>query len=214
MVKKRLNDLIREEANKSLDTEDQAVSQVPEELLEPEADLPMAVDFTARRTSPTKADLEIIVKELKAALQASETENSSLQQQIATSQSDLQDQKTLVEKLKVELEQTKQVILKLSESNSQPSKVASTASQTQPNSQPSKLASTGSQTQPNSQSFKVASTGSQLQSNSQSSKIATTGSQQNQIARSKNLVMAKSPDYSFQADTSSDFSDADIGWFD
>ena len=140
--------------------------------------------------------------------------NSSLQQQIATSQSDLQDQKTLVEKLKVELEQTKQVILKLSESNSQPSKVASTASQLQPNSQPSKLASTGSQTQPNSQSFKVASTGSQLQSNSQSSKIATTGSQQNQIARSKNLVMAKSPDYSFQADTSSDFSDADIGWFD
>ena len=57
MVKKRLNDLIREEANKSLDTEDQAVSQVPEELLEPEADLPMAVDFTARRTSPTKACL-------------------------------------------------------------------------------------------------------------------------------------------------------------
>ena len=126
MVRKRIEDLVREEAQKSPQSEDDAVQAADtEKPLQPEVLEPEETDSgaaTARRVSSTKADLEATVKELKAALQASEGDNRSWQQKTATLQSDLQEQKTVVEKLQVELEQAKQVILKLTESNSVPPK--------------------------------------------------------------------------------------------
>lgn len=133
MARKRIEDLLREEARKSSNSEDNAAPEAESQTLEIEAvgvseDEPQVLEIGAdashasavRRTTTTKAELETLVQELKAALQASETENSSLQQKIAVLQSDLQDQKTLKQKLQVELEQAKKVILQLSESNSTP----------------------------------------------------------------------------------------------
>ncbi len=126
MVRKRIEDLVREEAQKSSQSEDDAIQAADtEQPLQPEVLEPEEADSrsaTAKRVSSTKADLETTVKELKAALQASEADNRSWQQKTATLQSDLQEQKTVVEKLQVELEQAKQVILKLTESNSVPPK--------------------------------------------------------------------------------------------
>jgi uncharacterized protein YoxC len=140
MVKKRLEDLLREEAQKSPDSE-AASEQVieleatvvpetdPEPALESAETSSVSADGHARRTNPTKAELETTVKELKAALQASEAENTSLQQKFSSLQSDLQQQKTSVEKLQSELEQTKKVILQLSESNSKSSQTANNSSE-------------------------------------------------------------------------------------
>ena len=123
MVRKRLEDLVREEAQKSLKPENEAATA--EQTIELEATVVPETDNDqslsgAKRATPTKADLETTLKELKAALQAAEEDNSSWQQQTATLQSDLQEQKTLVEKLQLELSQAKQLILKLTESNSPP----------------------------------------------------------------------------------------------
>ena len=131
MVRKRIEDLVREEAQKSRQPEDDAKAADTEQPLQPEVLEPEEADSgaAARRISSTKADLEATVKELKAALQASEGDNRSWQQKTATLQSDLQEQKTVVEKLQVELEQAKQVILKLTESNSVPPKAENKSSQ-------------------------------------------------------------------------------------
>ncbi|HCF25865.1 MAG TPA: hypothetical protein DEV81_01280 [Cyanobacteria bacterium UBA11049] len=132
MVRKRIEDLVREEAQKSSQSEDGAKAADTAQPLQPEVLEPEEADSgsaTARRASSTKAELETTVKELKAALQASEADNKSWQQKTATLQSDLQEQKTLVEKLQVELEQAKQVILKLTESSSVPTKTENKSSQ-------------------------------------------------------------------------------------
>lgn len=125
MVRKRIEDLVREEAQKSAQAPDSTQAADTEQALQPEVLEPEETESggaAARRANSTKAELETTVKELKAALQASEADNKSWQQKTATLQSDLQEQKTLVEKLQVELEQAKQVILKLTQSDSQPTK--------------------------------------------------------------------------------------------
>lgn len=130
MVKKRLEDLVREEAQKSLKSDEAATDEQTIELeatVVPETDTDQSLSGAKR--AATKADLETTLKQLKAALQAAEEDNRSWQEQTATLQSDLQEQKTLVEKLQVELNQAKQLILKLTESNSLPPQ--------QENSQPS-----------------------------------------------------------------------------
>lgn len=130
MVRKRIEDLVREEAQKSRQPEDDAKAADTEQPLQPEVLEPEETESgSAAKRASTKADLETTVKELKAALQASEADNKSWQQKTATLQSDLQEQKTVVEKLQVELEQAKQVILKLTESNSVPPKTENKSSQ-------------------------------------------------------------------------------------
>lgn len=103
----------------------------------------------AKRTNITKAELETEATQLRAQLQAAYQQNSSLKQQIADLQLDLQDQKTLVEKLqaelkrteklKTELEQAKQTILQLSESNTKPTQEVNTPSKENKNLKPQKL---------------------------------------------------------------------------
>lgn len=136
MVKKRLTDLLREEASNSTngDTEmaqdSQVESQSGEAGAKPTAEhLPEAEDTTPRskRTSPTKADLQATVTELRATLKAAQRQETLLEKKVAQLQAELQAQKPIVEKLqadleqvdqvKVDLEQAKGTILQLSELN-------------------------------------------------------------------------------------------------
>jgi len=117
MVRKNLSDLLKEEAQKSAEPQEITVEAklVLEEPTSEETNSESATNH--RRTSPTKAELETTVKEIQAALEAAQTENKDLRSQ-------LQDQKTLVEKvekLQAELDQAKETILKLTETNSKPS---------------------------------------------------------------------------------------------
>ena len=76
------------------------------------------------------------MSELSKALAAAQKKESSLQQQVADLQSDLEEQKTLLQKLlaeleptnqiKAELEQAKKVILQLLEANSKTTQAADT----------------------------------------------------------------------------------------
>ena len=158
------------------------------EVLEPEeADSGAA----ARRISSTKADLEATVKELKAALQASEGDNRSWQQKTATLQSDLQEQKTVVEKLQVELEQAKQVILKLTESNSVPPKAENKSSQ----------------------ATKTENRSSQATKTENNSTLAT--KTENKSTKPAYLPVKRIPEYSVGPNyPSNQITDKDIGWVD
>lgn len=139
MTKKRdLADLLREEAQKSSEIETELIEAAAdiEETTESEepSETPSSANAIAPRAkrpgSPTKADLEIKVTQLQAALQAAREKEDSLQQQMADLQADLHEEKKLVQKLltemkqnndlKTELEQAKKVILQLSEINSKP----------------------------------------------------------------------------------------------
>lgn len=154
MTKKRLVDLLQEEAQKSPSPspETEAIQEAaPDQPLEPDTTLsetepldettaPPSVDTAtalhAKRTGLTKAELETTVIELREAVQAAYGKENSLQQQIANLQSDLQEQKILVQKLqatleqtnqiKAELEQARTVILQLSEANSKTTQKADT----------------------------------------------------------------------------------------
>ena len=124
MVRKRLGDLVRQEAQDRSEDADNATALEVEATVVPEAS-EEADDSSvagAKRSNPTKADLETTVKELKAALQAAESDNNSWQEKNSALESDLEKQKTLLEKLQLELEEAKQTILKLTQSNSPPPK--------------------------------------------------------------------------------------------
>ena len=150
MTKKSLADLLREEAQQPPAPEVEAIQEAASEALEPGSTLsetepinettdePPQVNTAATRAKrmPTKAELEATVSELSEALQAAHRKESSLQQQIADLQSDLQEQKILLQKqiaeleptkqIKAELEQAKKVILQLSELNSKNTQEANT----------------------------------------------------------------------------------------
>ena len=144
MTKKRLVDLLQEEAQKSPDLEEAAPDQLepdpPLSLPEPvdeTTDEPSQVNTAARaKRVPTKAELETTVSELSEALQVAHDKENSLQQQITNLQSDLQEQKILLQRLlaeleptnqfKAELDQAKKVILQLLEANSKTTQEANT----------------------------------------------------------------------------------------
>lgn len=138
-TKKRLSDLLREEAQKS-PSEAEAIQEATSKPIEPDPTLsetepshdldqpsPLNTATPAKRI-PTKAELETTVSELREALNESHRKENSLQQQIADLKSDLQEQKILIQKLlveleptnqiKAELEQAKKVILQLLEDSS------------------------------------------------------------------------------------------------
>lgn len=194
MVRKQrsLEDLVREEAQKS-PQQDDAKAADTEQALQPEVLEPEETESggaAAKRTT-TKAELETTIKELKAALQASEADNKSWQQKSATLQSDLQAQKTLVEKLQVELEQAKQVILKLTQSDSQPTKTENKSLQL---------------TKTENKSLQPTKTENR-------SPLAT--KTENKITKPAYLPERRLPQYSVGPNyPSGDISDTDIGWVD
>ncbi|MCG6134329.1 MAG: hypothetical protein MET45_06655 [Nostoc sp. LLA-1] len=126
MVKKRLSDLIQEEAQKLTPNENDSVIEVTaEEVTEQETPAAAASPTqtpeptAAKRTIPTKADLEIIIKELKETLEKKQDKEKSLQQQIADLQSSVSEQKASTEKLTKELQEAKKAAIHLAEANSQ-----------------------------------------------------------------------------------------------
>jgi chromosome segregation ATPase len=153
MTKKRLADLLQEETQKSPDLETDIIQEpAPDQPSEPDptvseaeplyetteepSPVKMSASPQAKRTSPTKAELETTVTELREALQAAKGKEDFLQQQITDLQSDLHEQKILVQKLQAELgqtneikaefEQAKKVILQLSEASSKPTQEVNT----------------------------------------------------------------------------------------
>lgn len=127
MVRKNLSDLLKEEAQKSAEPQEIRV-EAKLVVEEPTSEETNSDATNHRRTSPTKAELETTVKEIQAALEAAQTENKDLRSQ-------LQDQKTLVEKvekLQAELDQAKETILKLTETNSKPSSKTSSKPASKP----------------------------------------------------------------------------------
>ncbi|WP_414564926.1 MULTISPECIES: hypothetical protein [unclassified Anabaena] len=126
MVKKRLSDLIQEEAEKLTTNENESVIEVTaQEVTEQDTSAAAASPTqtpeptAAKRTIPTKADLEIIIKELKETLEKKQDKEKSLQQQIADLQSNVSEQKASTEKLTKELQEAKKAAIHLAEANSQ-----------------------------------------------------------------------------------------------
>jgi len=130
MVKKRISDLLRQEAHNISESDTDAVIEVAsEEVSEPEVEVvdDTANNTSAKRSTPTKADLEATVTDLKAELEQARQKEASLQPQIEQLQSELSEQKKLVhqllldleqtETLKTELKQAKQAAMQLAESN-------------------------------------------------------------------------------------------------
>ncbi|MBD2356448.1 hypothetical protein H6G41_17755 [Tolypothrix sp. FACHB-123] len=128
MVKKRVSvsDLLQEEAQKFTPNDGESAIEVTaqpvtEENVAAEEAPTQAPETgtTARRTVPTKADLEATIKELKESLEQSQQQEASLQKQVADLQSSVSEQKTVVKRLTKELDEAKKAALHLAESNSQ-----------------------------------------------------------------------------------------------
>ncbi|MEH2270788.1 MAG: hypothetical protein V7K68_20635 [Nostoc sp.] len=130
--KQSLSDLLQEEAQKFTPPEgESAIEVIAEKIVEEQASddeesLGQPLEPTSiKRTSPTKADLEATVKELTSNLEASHKKEASLGQEITDLQSKLSKQKTfvseqksLLEQLTKELDETKKTALQLAEANS------------------------------------------------------------------------------------------------
>ncbi|MDZ8184792.1 MAG: hypothetical protein RMX96_08075 [Nostoc sp. ChiSLP02] len=132
MAKKQsLSDLLQQEAQKFTSPEDEsAIEVVAEEISQEQATAdeessPQTPEPTTRRTNPTKADLEVTIKELTNNLEKSHQKEAALEQEIVDLKSKLSQQKILVSEQKIlaeqlteELDETKKTALQLAEANS------------------------------------------------------------------------------------------------
>ncbi|WYL94785.1 MAG: hypothetical protein HEQ35_13840 [Gloeotrichia echinulata IR180] len=129
MVKKRLSDLLQEEAEKFTPPQGEPVIEVTAEQvseenasaleeLTTESPTQIPEPTTTKRTVPTKADLETTIKELQESLEQANQKQASLQQQVVDSQADVAEQKALAERLIKELDEAKQAAVHLAAANS------------------------------------------------------------------------------------------------
>ncbi|MEH2212192.1 hypothetical protein [Nostoc sp.] len=129
--KQSLSDLLQEEAQKFTPPEgESAIEVTAEKIVEEQASadeesLGQPLELASTKRSPTKADLEATVKELTSNLETSHKKEASLGQEITDLQSKLSKQKTfvseqksLLEQLTKELDETKKTALQLAEANS------------------------------------------------------------------------------------------------
>ena len=129
--KQSLSDLLQEEAQKFTPPEgESAIEVTAEKIVEEQASddeesLGQPLEPASTKRSPTKADLEVTVKELTSNLETSHKKEASLGQEITDLQSKLSKQKTfvseqksLLEQLTKELDDTKKTALQLAEANS------------------------------------------------------------------------------------------------
>ncbi|MFN6567724.1 hypothetical protein [Dendronalium sp. ChiSLP03b] len=138
MVKKRLSDLLQEEAQKLTPTENESAIEVAAvEVAEnasaaDEAQTQETEPTSNRRSNPTKADLEITIKELKETLEQSQKKEKTLQQQISELKSALSEQKAATQRLTKELDEAKKTVLQLAEANSKLIEESKSSQPTQP----------------------------------------------------------------------------------
>ncbi|MBE9055158.1 hypothetical protein [Sphaerospermopsis sp. LEGE 08334] len=132
MPRKRLTELLQEEAQKFTPSPDEtAIEVTAEKVLDTEetaeteistseeTTVKTPLETTAKRANPTKAELEITMKNLQESLEKSQNQETALKQEITELKTALSEQKALSEKLGKELYETKKTALKLAESNSQ-----------------------------------------------------------------------------------------------
>lgn len=136
MAKKRLSDLLRDEAQKStVDTTDavsaDSAAETPAkaEVASPEVENTETPDpgddssTPGERSKPisrmTKVELEQAWKDSQAALEAAQTRLAAQDAQVVSLEQQVQQGQAQVDKLKADLEESRQVILKLSEVNQQ-----------------------------------------------------------------------------------------------
>ncbi|MEB3180314.1 MAG: hypothetical protein VKL59_14950 [Nostocaceae cyanobacterium] len=125
MVKKRLSDLLQEEAEKYTPDTTAEVIEVNAQAIndsdsfsEEELASPTPPATTTRRSYPTKAELEVTLQQLQAKLEQAKEIEKNLQEKIADLQAHLAEQEALVERLKKELYDAKKAALQLAEENS------------------------------------------------------------------------------------------------
>jgi chromosome segregation ATPase len=127
MVKKRVSvsDLLQEEAQKFTPSEGESAIEVTAEAVT-EQNEPVAEESptpeqstTVRRTTPTKADLEVTINELKESLEQSQKKEATLEKQVVDLQAAVAEQKALAKRMTKELDEAKKAAIHLAESNSQ-----------------------------------------------------------------------------------------------
>ncbi|MBU7582939.1 MAG: hypothetical protein KAF91_08515 [Nostoc sp. TH1S01] len=121
--KQNLSDLIQAEAQKLTPNSavDEAAIEVPAvQVVEQTAaaDEEVTESTTAKRNTPTKADLETTIKDLKITLEKNQETEKALQTQIKELKSALSEQQASVERLTKELDEAKKTALHLAEANS------------------------------------------------------------------------------------------------
>jgi predicted RNase H-like nuclease (RuvC/YqgF family) len=134
MVRKRIGDLLREEVNEPVATEEDAANEAQTNHTKEEKE-----ELPPETISQSATELEANINELKKLLQAAQKKETSLQSQVTDLKSQLQEQKKLVKELqtqasqekqlKIELEEAKKTILKLAEVSSKPVAKATPAKQ-------------------------------------------------------------------------------------
>ncbi|MEP0912377.1 hypothetical protein NDI45_15785 [Leptolyngbya sp. GB1-A1] len=102
----------------------------PSQQNQQDATAEVAAAQSARRNSPTKAELETTIAELKTQLETAQQQKESFDQQIDHLQAEVKRQQSVIDQLQAEMQQSKslraeleearQVILKLSEINVKP----------------------------------------------------------------------------------------------
>ena len=166
MSEKSLPNLLPEKGQQPPDPEAEAIQEAALEALQPDPTLsamepsyetkdeplllPVDTADPHAKEIPTKAELETTVSELRESLNESRVRENSLHQKIADLQSDLQEQKILLQKLltelestnkiKDELEQAKKVILQLLDNSPKTTQEADTPKKENKGLMPQKLA--------------------------------------------------------------------------
>lgn len=121
--KQNLSDLIQEEAqkltpNRATDEGAIEVPAVPVVEQTSETDEESVTETSAKRHTPTKADLEATIKDLETALDKNQATEKALQKQIKNLQSNLSAEQASLERLTKELDEAKKTALHLAEANS------------------------------------------------------------------------------------------------
>lgn len=116
MVRKRLADLLQEEAQKFTPPQGESVIEISAEVIAEASDSP--TEEPPVQISESTAALEATVNELRTTLEKAQKKETTLQKQITDLQSALSSQKAATENLTKELDETKKTALQLAESNS------------------------------------------------------------------------------------------------
>ncbi|HIK28657.1 MAG: hypothetical protein N3E45_13375 [Oscillatoriaceae bacterium SKW80] len=113
MAKKRIADLLRQEAKKFSQTEEVSVESDISDISKDTA----SDSETSKPTEPNLAELQALVTELTAALEQARKNEAALQQQIADLKFQLEEQKSFGEKLEKEFKLAKKAAVDLAEAN-------------------------------------------------------------------------------------------------
>ena len=122
MTKRKLSDLLKEESENIDDSspKSEPTASKPTQEVESESMSTTSTNGRTTRRAPTKADLQEMVRELKAGLAESQTEVENLQAQLNDKEGYVEELRGYLDKandLKVELDKAQKAITQLEEEN-------------------------------------------------------------------------------------------------